>query len=93
MPTYTFRCGTCGDLDRRFPMAEVPAQVDCETCGHPAPRSWTSVATIHGSSPARTAIENAARSASEPAVVSSVPGGGARRPVSRNPLHAKLPRP
>lgn len=93
MPTYTYRCVTCGDTDRVFPMAEIPPRVRCGTCDAEASRRWTAVATLSGSSPVRSAVEHAARSAVEPAVVSSPPAAATSRPVTRNPLHAKLPRP
>jgi len=93
VPTYTFRCASCGDVDHRCPMSEIPTALDCPTCGGPARRRWTSVAATHGDSPARRTIERAERSASQPRTVAAPPPARSSRPVSRNPLHATLPRP
>lgn len=94
MPLYEFRCADCGDLERSYSMRDVPDHVACPHCAADAPRRITGAA-LHGSSPAKRLIESTERSAHEPAVVSSLPSAraAAPRPVSRNPLHQKLPRP
>lgn len=95
MPTYLFRCATCGDTERAFPMASVPATLDCPACGASARRRPTGAVLGVGTSPAMRLLDATARSASEPAVVPSVPAAGRRRvrPVTTNPLHRRLPRP
>ncbi|MGU3432080.1 zinc ribbon domain-containing protein [Actinomycetes bacterium M1A6_2h] len=75
-------------------MADVPTATTCPRCSSSARRAVTTVRTGHGSSAAMTAMDSARRSASEPSVISSVPGASRRStPTSSNPLHRKLPRP
>lgn len=96
MPVYRFRCPSCGPFDAVHTMAAVPDSDPCPSCGAHARRAVTAPALGRGSSPQMRAIDAAARSASEPAVVSgAVPGRrrGPATPVSRNPLHRRLPRP
>ena len=94
MPTYTFRCATCGDQDSRHPMREVPDEEECRGCGAPARRGVTTPYLALGDPRARRVLDETARTASEPAVVSALPTRrGPARPVSTNPLHARLPRP
>jgi putative FmdB family regulatory protein len=94
VPTYSFRCPACGDFDALFPMASVPAQLDCRACGGAARRSFCAPHLSVGSSTAMKLLDATKRTASEPAVVEPLPGRRTSpRPVSRNPRHAKLPRP
>ncbi|MFL4908173.1 FmdB family zinc ribbon protein [Streptomyces sp. MMS24-I2-30] len=94
MPTYAFRCADCGDTDAVFPMASVPAWLDCRACGGTARRIFSAPYLGAGSSTAMKLLDATKRTASEPAVVEALPS---RRtspgPVSHNPLHAELPRP
>ncbi|MBL1076646.1 zinc ribbon domain-containing protein [Nocardia sp. 2] len=91
MPRYDFRCRDCGDFDGFHPLATVPDAVACPTCAQPARRRPGGGALLHGGTTAMRLLDSTARTASEPAVVAAPPPG-ARRPVSRNPLHRKLPR-
>lgn len=93
MPTYSFACGGCGDLDRSFPMAEVPRVVPCPHCGSAAARRFTAPAIGQGQSTSTRLVEATRRSASEPDVVTRPPGRAGRRPMEPSPLQAKLPRP
>ncbi|MDD9206167.1 zinc ribbon domain-containing protein [Georgenia sp. 10Sc9-8] len=94
MATYEFRCPVCGRFDGAFPMADVPAATTCPGCGADARRLISSPRLSRGSTPAMRAIDAAARSASEPDVVRRThPGSAPRTPTTRNPLHARLPRP
>lgn len=94
MPTYAFRCAACGDFDAVLPMASVPAQLDCRACGGAARRIYSAPHLGAGWSTAMELLDATGRTASEPAVVASVPGRRTSpRPVTRNPLHARLPRP
>lgn len=96
MPVYQFRCPSCGPFDAVHTMAAVPDSGRCPACGADARRAITAAALGRGSSPRMAAIDAAARSASEPAVVTgAVPGRrpGPAAPVSQNPLHRRLPRP
>jgi putative FmdB family regulatory protein len=94
MPTYAFRCASCDDFDAVFPMASVPAQLDCRTCGGAARRIPSAPHIGAGSSTTMRLLDATKRTASEPDVAESLPGRrSSPRPVSHNPLHAKLPRP
>ncbi|MFD7844384.1 FmdB family zinc ribbon protein [Nocardia sp. NPDC004340] len=92
MPSYEFACRDCGAFDRVHSMADVPAESPCPHCGRPARRRIGGGVLLHGSTPAMRLLDATAATASRPPVVSAPPGGG-RTPVSRNPLHRKLPRP
>ncbi|MEB7504434.1 zinc ribbon domain-containing protein [Arthrobacter koreensis] len=94
MPLYAYRCADCADFEIQAPMASVPEAEPCPECGTPAPRRFTAPNLSRSSSSAYKLIESTARTASEPAVVSS-PGGlrPAGAGITRNPLHQKLPRP
>jgi putative FmdB family regulatory protein len=94
MPTYAFRCAAaCGDFDAVFAMASVPARLDCRACGGAARRIFSAPHLGAGPSSAMRLLDATGRTASEPALVRSPPDRRGSRPVSRNPLHAKLPRP
>ncbi|MGE2728018.1 zinc ribbon domain-containing protein [Mycolicibacterium vaccae] len=70
-----------------------PDVVDCPDCGGPARRMMA--APNLGAAGSAMALQDATRAtADRPGVVSAPPPAtGPRRPVSTNPLHAKLPRP
>jgi len=94
MATYEFGCTACGRFRARFAMSEVPPEAACPPCGGSAARLLSSPFLSRAGSPAMRAVDAAARTAAEPDVVRSLPPRGrpAQR-VTRNPLHAKLPRP
>ena len=94
MPLYDFRCQTCGVIEESFPMADVPAAVTCPDCCGSA-RRQIGAAGLHRQSAAKSLVESTERTAHEPPVVSSLPHTKrAPQPrITRNPLHAKLPRP
>ncbi|MCZ4549637.1 hypothetical protein BH683_018915 [Williamsia sp. 1138] len=96
MPTYQFRCPTCGDFDRRYPIASVPDHSRCVECDSSARRVMTAARLGGGSSVAMRLLDATARTASEPRVVSSPPSSG--RPSPRparaaDPRLSTLPRP
>lgn len=94
MPLYAYRCADCADFEIQAPMGEVRKAEPCPECGAPAPRRFTAPNLSRSSSSAYKLIESTARTASEPAVVSSPAGRpSAGTGISRNPLHRKLPRP
>lgn len=96
MPLYEFRCASGDVFEAMFAMAEVPDAVPCPGCGEDARRRVSPPRLSRTGTAAFRAVDSAARSASEPAVVTGTPPGR-RKPrgaaVTRNPLHAKLPRP
>ncbi|MEJ8277989.1 FmdB family zinc ribbon protein [Pseudonocardia spirodelae] len=94
MPTYTHRCPVCGEFDRIRPLSASGAPVTCGDCGAAAPRVFRAPA-LRGVDPGlRRALDASGASADTPSVVSSVPGRSRRAtPVTRDPRHARLPRP
>ncbi|MBF4994228.1 zinc ribbon domain-containing protein [Arthrobacter gandavensis] len=100
MPLYAYRCADCADFEVQARMGSARDTEPCPVCGSAAARKFTAPNLSRASSSAYKLIESTARSASDPAVVSS-PGGrnspnernqaGPR--ITRNPLHRKLPRP
>ncbi|SDQ53673.1 FmdB family zinc ribbon protein [Leucobacter chromiiresistens] len=95
MPNYRFRCAEGCEFDAMYSMSDVPRQAECAACGALAKRVITAPHLSASGGSAYGLLDRAARSAHEPQVVDRLPGRGAapRQPVSRNPLHAKLPRP
>lgn len=95
MPSYSFRCAQGCNFDALFSMSEVPNETECRVCGASARRAVTAPHLSVAGSAAFQLIDSTAKSAHEPAVVSSLPsrGPGRSQPITRNPLHAKLPRP
>ena len=94
MPSYSYRCAEGCRFDAIHPMADVPGEMACRECGANARRAVTAPHLSRSGGAAYGLIDGAQRSAHEPEVVSSLPSSGSRRvqPVTRNPLHAKLPR-
>ncbi|MFF3222765.1 FmdB family zinc ribbon protein [Nocardia suismassiliense] len=92
MPLYWFHCRACGGFDLTFTMADVPAAAPCPDCASSSKRQFGVAALIRPGSSATRLIDMTERTASEPSVVAGPPP---RRsvPVTRNPLHRKLPRP
>ncbi|NKY18206.1 FmdB family zinc ribbon protein [Tsukamurella spumae] len=94
MPTYEFRCSSCGPFDAVFSMREVPESTECR-CGSPARRGITAPRLGSGASAAMKLLDATRATAENPAVVSAptgrARGGGGGAPS--NPRHAALPRP
>jgi hypothetical protein len=76
------------------PMAEAGVPTRCVHCDSPARRVFGAPA-LRGLDPGvRRALDAQSRSADAPEVVTSVPGRSRRAtPVTRDPRHARLPRP
>ncbi|WP_449277017.1 zinc ribbon domain-containing protein [Leucobacter sp. GX24907] len=94
MPSYSFLCSEGCRFDGTYTMADVPQECECRVCGAVARRLITAPHLSKAGTATFAAIDRSARSAHEPEVVGSLPSTGAKRsqPVTRNPLHAKLPR-
>lgn len=94
MPSYSYRCAEGCRFDAIYSMTEVPSETECRTCGSVARRAITAPHLSAAGRSSYGVIEHAAKSAHEPPVVTSLPAAGPsrRQPVTRNPLHAKLPR-
>ena len=97
MPVYEFRCEACGPFDAHHAMAQVPRSQVCPACGADARRVFSAVGLSRANSPRARAIDAAARTADAPDVVRSLPrqpgAPGPAPAVTRDPRHAKLPRP
>lgn len=94
MALYEYRCTSCGDTARNFPMATAPDAVPCTGCTGSARRVFGIAGMCHGSSARMRLLDATHRSASEPSVVSTPPPSARRAvPMTSNPLHRKLPRP
>lgn len=94
MPVYEFRCpADCGRFEARHPMASVPAAEPCPRCAAESSRMIAAVGLSRSGSAAHRAMEQAARSASEPEVVRGSPGRARSTPVTTDPRHRKLPAP
>lgn len=95
MPTYAFACRACGNtFDQRHSMAEVPDQAECPECSQPAPRTISNPRLGIGNTTAMKLQDATRATADAPQVVTQLPGRARKpTPVSRNPLHQKLPRP
>lgn len=95
MPRYDFHCSCGHSFVETHPLAEVPDAAACGSCGSLARRGISAPHLGRGGSAAFALIDRAARSAYEPEVVSgTLPGArpGRSAPITRNPLHQKLPR-
>lgn len=95
MVLYEYRCDEDGDIEVFFPMGTAPAAVRCEVCGSSARRVFTKPMMPHPKQDIIAAIDNAQKSAHEPAVVKSIPTSGQKRPphFANDPRQYKLPRP
>ncbi len=94
MPVYEFRCpADCGRFEVRHPMASVPSAESCPSCAAESPRMIAAVGLSRSGSAVHRAMDQAARSASEPEVVRGSPGRARRTPVTTDPRHRKLPAP
>ena len=95
MAVYMFRCQSCGTFDASFPIGTAPARSACPDCAAPGTRVITAPLIGHGANGYRAAIDRAAASADSPPVITGrIPGSPPAAPsITRNRLHAKLPRP
>jgi putative FmdB family regulatory protein len=98
VPTYTYRCGPCGvPFDVIAPMSASRDDRRCPACDAPAQRIVTVPGVRRTPTAVREALEAGERSREAPTVTTSVPPSTHRdrrpTPVSRDPRHARLPRP
>lgn len=89
MPTYVFRCPSCGDFEAFRTMAAVGPGAPCPECEQDAPRRMTAPGLNTGG-PSHGALAAHERSSDAPGVVSALPLAPAR---PADPRHARLPRP
>lgn len=96
MPVYEFRCEASHVHDAVLPIRSTARSRECPECGAEAKRLISAPGLSRAStSSAGRLIERTEATAHEPAVVSAIPSAPSRRPrpVSRDPRHARLPRP
>lgn len=94
MPLYEFACPSGHATETTFSLREVPGAIDCPECSTRARRRMVSPHLGRGSSGPMRVLDASARSAHEPEVVhSAAPGGRRAASVTRDPRHARLPRP
>ncbi|WP_374927927.1 FmdB family zinc ribbon protein [Kytococcus sedentarius] len=95
MPLYDIRCEAQHHTELRIPLSQADAPLTCPTCGSDARRLPSSPGLGRSQSTAGRLIDSTRATAHTPGVVDAVPPGRAQRatPVSRDPRHAKLPRP
>ncbi|MHA7208190.1 FmdB family zinc ribbon protein [Arthrobacter sp. MDT1-65] len=96
MPIYEYRCPRCAVYEVIRPLGAAPDVEACPTCGQPARRRISAPHLSRTNTPSSRLIDAAARSATEPDVITGgIPPSGARSTpaFSVNPLSRKLPRP
>lgn len=75
-------------------MTDAVGATACPECGRVATRVFGSPGLRALDPRMRTALDASARSAESPTIAASVPGRSRRpTPITRDPRHAKLPRP
>lgn len=93
MPVYEFRCADAHVHEAVLAIDSDQRSMPCRTCGAAAARLISAPGLSRLGSTRARLIEKSERSAHEPAVVEGIPRGRRSTPVSRDPRHAKLPRP
>lgn len=94
MPTYVHRCPACGEFELVRPMAESDRAAHCPVCGAAAARLFGAPGLNALDPGLRRALDTSAASADAPHVVGAVPGRHRRATrTTRDPRHARLPRP
>lgn len=97
MPLYDYRCPDGDVFEAFFSMHDKPDTVACPDCGQDAVSQMPAIGPSKINSAQMRIIDATKASAEAPQVVNSVTGArtGKRSstPVTRNPLHNKLPRP
>jgi putative FmdB family regulatory protein len=94
VPTYSYRCPVCGEFDLLRPMSQADPTAVCPDCGQVAGRVFGAPALRGMDARLRRALDAGERSADSPEVVTAVPGRSRRAtPITRDPRHARLPRP
>ncbi|MDN5736768.1 MAG: zinc ribbon domain-containing protein, partial [Brevibacterium aurantiacum] len=65
VPTYVYRCTTCGDTEQDFPMSRKPESVTCPDCHGTADSAFTSPHLGAGSGTAFGVIDTTKKTADE----------------------------
>lgn len=94
MAIYSYRCDGCGPFDHRTPIGTATERVSCPSCSGESRRVFSAPMLSRTTAGVAALHQLEERSRHEPPVVDRIAGSPRRRqPVTRNPLHAKLPRP
>lgn len=65
VPTYVYRCTSCGDTEQDFPMSRKPETVMCPDCHETAAYAFTSPHLGAGSGTTFGVIDDAEKTADE----------------------------
>lgn len=94
MAVYLYRCADHGIVEVPRPMGTALREWTCPECREVAVRVFTAPRLSLGSSLRRALIDSTERTRDEPAVVSGpLSHRAAASAATRNPAHARLPRP
>lgn len=93
MATYVYRCDDDGDVDVVLPIGTAPPHRPCPACAAAMSRVFVAPMVGRVSRAHLAAVDRSERTRDSPDVVSAPPPGPRRTPVTRDPRHAKLPRP
>ncbi|NNG19887.1 zinc ribbon domain-containing protein [Naumannella sp. ID2617S] len=96
MPTYTYRCDSCGTFAVIRPMRESTSSATCTGCDSAARRVFEAPALASVAPGMHRAMDAAAASAEQPRVVRNIPDAAGvprqRQPRRMSPKHPPLPR-
>ncbi|MGW4641935.1 FmdB family zinc ribbon protein [Sphaerisporangium sp. NPDC004334] len=93
MATYGYNCPHCREVEVTFPIGTAPAEVSCPGCGAASARAFSAPTLVRTRAAVSAHMRRAERRASEPEVVTSLPGRRPRGAVALHPAAGRLPRP
>ena len=97
MPLYDYRCPDGDVFEAFFSMHDKPDTLACPTCGQNAVSLMPAIGPSKLNSTQMRILDATKSTAETPQVVNSISGTRTGKrpstPVTRNPLHQKLPRP
>jgi len=92
MPTYTYRCGSCGSFDLTRSIAERADPAPCPQCHRIGSRVFTTPNLSTLNPALDRAVTNAGLSAETPQVTQSLPKNAGRKPArAARPGYPPLP--
>lgn len=97
MPLYDYRCPEGNIVEAFFSMQEKPDAIACPQCGEDAVSLMPAIGPSRMNSAQMRVLDATKATAETPQVVSSISGTRTTQrkptPITRHPLHQKLPRP
>ncbi|GAA4117298.1 FmdB family zinc ribbon protein [Enteractinococcus coprophilus] len=97
MPLYDYRCPEGDIFEAFFSMHDKPDTATCPSCGQSASSLMPAIGPSKLNSAQMRLLDATRATAETPEVVHSISGARSKKrpstPVTRNPLHQKLPRP